>query len=488
MQKHTIYVLGAAEFARPGTRRDFFKSLAVAGAGATAASMLVAGKASAKTDDVDIANFALSLEYLEADFYARALDAGVLSGNALDVVENLQSHESQHVDAIKGLRDGAGATPVSEPTLTYPADAFSSQASILDLAATFEPVGVGAYLGAAPLITSPDILAAAGSIAGVEGEHVVAINWLLGVVPYANGPEKIVHRAESGNLDENSTYLDDPIINGKPGAILSVTQNWNPGGGGGTYNDHPVEARYDTGRHQWAIYNTDGSAMPDGAAFNVAVSGVAPMTGSDAGAPDHAAKPTKASGSETTTEAVLPKDILDKKDLEKTTPEYEDWYKAGSDPSGTETSASGTSAGAIPAARPFNLGKDPGGPDDKTLYLTVPALGLTEVPVYNSVEEEKLKKSVVHIPATGFPWQEGANTYIAGHRLGYEGTGSYLVFYYLDQLGDGDEITAQKVVDPDNVGVMEPEAGRSLVSLQTCTLPDYKQRLIVQGELVETRS
>jgi sortase A len=110
------------------------------------------------------------------------------------------------------------------------------------------------------------------------------------------------------------------------------------------------------------------------------------------------------------------------------------------------------------------------------------------VPVYNSVEEEKLKKSVVHIPATGFPWQEGANTYIAGHRLGYEGTGSYLVFYYLDQLGDGDEITAQKVVDPDNVGVMEPEAGRSLVSLQTCTLPDYKQRLIVQGELVETRS
>jgi len=124
------------------------------------------------------------------------------------------------------------------------------------------------------------------------------------------------------------------------------------------------------------------------------------------------------------------------------------------------------------------------------------------VPVYNSVKEEKLKKSVVHIPATGFPWQEGANTYIAGHRLGYEGRGSYLIFYYLDQLGEGDEIlledeagdtyeyrvTAQKVVDPDNVAVMEPEEGKSLVSLQTCTLPDYKQRLIVQGELVETRS
>ncbi|HEX7170344.1 MAG TPA: sortase, partial [Rubrobacter sp.] len=83
--------------------------------------------------------------------------------------------------------------------------------------------------------------------------------------------------------------------------------------------------------------------------------------------------------------------------------------------------------------------------------------------------------------------------------LGYEGTGSYLIFYYLDQLSEGSEIlledeagttykysvTEQKTVDSDNVGVMEPEEGKSLVSLQTCTLPDYKQRLIVQGELVE---
>jgi sortase A len=108
------------------------------------------------------------------------------------------------------------------------------------------------------------------------------------------------------------------------------------------------------------------------------------------------------------------------------------------------------------------------------------------VPVYNSVKEEKLKKSVVHIPATGFPWQKGANTYIANH-------------HYLDQLGEGEEILLenearttyeyrvikQKIVDPDNVEVMEPKEGKSLVSLQTCTMPDYKQRLIIQGELVE---
>ena len=186
MEKHTINVPSVEEFARPRTRRDFFKTLAAAGAGAAAGSVFLSRKASAQSTDVDIANFALTLEYLEAEFYSLALDAGVLSGDALGVVENLASHEQQHVDAIVGLLEGAGATPVEKPEFTFPAGTFSSQGAILDLAATFEPVGVGAYLGAAPMIQSPDILAAAGSIAGVEGEHVVAVNWLLGVVPYAN--------------------------------------------------------------------------------------------------------------------------------------------------------------------------------------------------------------------------------------------------------------------------------------------------------------
>ena len=163
----------------------------------------------------------------------------------------------------------------------------------------------------------------------------------------------------------------------------------------------------------------------------------------------------------TTVEAVLPEDVLDKKDLDKDPPRYEDWHKASSDDS--ETKSSGTSAGAIPAVKPFNLGKDPGGPDDKTLYLTVPDLGLADVPVYNSVKDKKLKKSVVHIPAKG---DEILLEDEAGNKYEYR-------------------VVEQKVVDPDNVEVMEPEDGKSLVSLQTCTLPDYKQRLIVQGELVD---
>jgi hypothetical protein len=115
--------------------------------------MLLSKQASAQTDDVDIANFALTLEYLEAEFYAMAVGSGVISGDALGVVENLADHEAQHVTALTDPLNSVGPTPVEKPTFTFPEDALSSQASILDLAATLEPVGVGAFLGAADLET-----------------------------------------------------------------------------------------------------------------------------------------------------------------------------------------------------------------------------------------------------------------------------------------------------------------------------------------------
>ena len=71
----------------------------------------------------------------------------------------------------------------------------------------------------------------------------------------------------------NATFLNDPLTDGKADAVVSVTQNWNPGGGAGVYNDHPVGVLYDEDVQKWAVYNRDGARMPDGAAFNVAVSG-----------------------------------------------------------------------------------------------------------------------------------------------------------------------------------------------------------------------
>ncbi len=140
-------------------------------------------------------------------------------------------------------------------------------------------------------------------------------------------------------------------------------------------------------------------------------------------------------------------------------------------------------------------------PEEKALKLTVPALErVREVPVYDAAKggyEDAMHDGTAHVKGTGFPWQKGANVYIAGHRVGYPGTKSNLVFWDLDKLEKGDEILLTDadgktytyevfdkfVVDPSAVRVLRPVPGKSVVSLQTCTLPDYSQRLVVQAEL-----
>ena len=178
-------------------------------------------------------------------------------------------------------------------------------------------------------------------------------------------------------------------------------------------------------------------------------------------------------------------------------PKFRDFFEEGKGNEPVQLQGAAGSAGAIPAVKPFNFGRDPGGPEDKTLYITIPKLGLEGVPAFDEVSEDALKKGTAHIPATGYPWQEGANVYVAGHRLGYPGTGSDRIFYDLDQLVPGDEIfvtdsagtqysytvTEQVVVPPDNVEVMNPVPGKSVLSLQTCTLPDYAERIVVQAQL-----
>ena len=92
------------------------------------------------------------------------------------------------------------------------------------------------------------------------------------IIPQAS--ETLVHYAKRDNTVGNRTYLNNPLIVDEPDALLTVTQNWNPGGGRGVYNDHPIDVLYEADIRKWAIYNRDGAPMPDGAAFNIALSGV----------------------------------------------------------------------------------------------------------------------------------------------------------------------------------------------------------------------
>ncbi len=144
------------------------------------------------------------------------------------------------------------------------------------------------------------------------------------------------------------------------------------------------------------------------------------------------------------------------------------------------------------------------GPKDKTLKLTVPEMAQIQedsVPTVSGTNMQALgDHAAIHLAGTGFPWDEDANVYMAGHRLGYPRTDSFLAFFDLNKLEQGDEIyvtdaegtrytyevVKQFTVSPTDLSVTDPVPGKNLLTLQTCTLPDYSHRLIVQAELTDT--
>ena len=141
----------------------------------------------ASASDADILNFALGLEYLEATFYAQIVDANnarsYLSPVVAKAAQGLANDEAAHVTAILDVLGRAGGTPVAKPNFQFPANVFVSQTAFLDLAATFEVTGTGAYLGAAPKVDSVDALKFAASIYGIEARHTGLIRMLNGLDP-----------------------------------------------------------------------------------------------------------------------------------------------------------------------------------------------------------------------------------------------------------------------------------------------------------------
>jgi len=130
--------------------------------------------------DVDILNFALTLEYLEAAFYTEALKKTPgLRGEAKEIATTLRDNEAEHVDALTATIKELGGKPVAAPGVDF-GGAFASGKSFLKTAQTFEDLGVSAYNGAAPMIKSKEVLGAAGGIVQVEARHAAAIRSLRG--------------------------------------------------------------------------------------------------------------------------------------------------------------------------------------------------------------------------------------------------------------------------------------------------------------------
>jgi len=128
--------------------------------------------------DVDILNFALTLEYLEATFYEQGLkNVSGLGGDAKELATTLQENEAEHVQSLTEAIKGLGGTPTKAPGVDF-ADAFSSQKAFLKTAQTFEDLGVSAYNGAAVQIKSKEVLGSAGAIVQIEARHAAAIRQL----------------------------------------------------------------------------------------------------------------------------------------------------------------------------------------------------------------------------------------------------------------------------------------------------------------------
>ncbi len=150
---------------------------------------------------------------------------------------------------------------------------------------------------------------------------------------------------------------------------------------------------------------------------------------------------------------------------------------------------------AVSAPRDYEL------PPGAIMGLTIEAMGLYDVPVFNSDTESALAQGVIHEPETSLPWSNTpeTNVFLAGHRLGYRGTSSRLVFYNLNELEKGDwvvlkdrdgkaytyRVSEMFVVDPTDVWVMGKVVGRDMVTLQTCTpYPTFEKRLIVRADRI----
>ncbi len=177
------------------SRRNFLKTAAWTGAALSAMGVggfTLANRANAQAapyttyeglGDAAILQFAYQLELLEGNFYAIGLDSGLFVRRFADQIAEIRDHEFTHAEALAGVIESLGEAVPAEPEFTFPADTFADPATFLGYAATFEPVGIGAYQAAAPALESKEILASAISIHNAECQHRCAISIMNLIVP-----------------------------------------------------------------------------------------------------------------------------------------------------------------------------------------------------------------------------------------------------------------------------------------------------------------
>lgn len=163
---------GAFVLAACGSSR---KSSTTATSAAVPASTTTSSS-SANTGDLAILNYALTLEYLETEFYGKVVSAGLFSGKVGALIKDFGQQEMTHVEALKGAVEKLGGTPVAKPEGKFPV---TSAGQVAELAYTVENLGASAYLGQAANIKNPEVLASALAIHTVEARHAATLGTLV---------------------------------------------------------------------------------------------------------------------------------------------------------------------------------------------------------------------------------------------------------------------------------------------------------------------
>jgi rubrerythrin len=138
--------------------------------------------AGANREDLKILNYALTLEYVEADFYRQVIDSGEITDPAaVELAKTFGEHEQAHVETLTQTITQLGGTPAQQPTTNFQEVLAGGPEMILATAAEVENLGAAAYLGQAGRITNPEILTAALTIHSVEARHAAALNQAIGL-------------------------------------------------------------------------------------------------------------------------------------------------------------------------------------------------------------------------------------------------------------------------------------------------------------------
>lgn len=163
---------GAFVLAACGSSSSSSSSSSSAAAPATSST----SSSSANTGDLAILNYALTLEYLESEFYGKVIAANLFTGKVGGLIKDFGSQENSHVTALKAAVEKLGGTPAAQPAGKFP---ITSASQVAELAYTVENLGAAAYLGQAAAIQSPEVLASALAIHSVEARHAATLGTLV---------------------------------------------------------------------------------------------------------------------------------------------------------------------------------------------------------------------------------------------------------------------------------------------------------------------